>query len=108
MKRLCHQYSHQYYRRGSTSQPNASTSRDNRVRTILEERPAFKFFAAHRNSEFPDHIGILSEVPKHGHAHFSVGMRGRFAMTCSLVMLLNVIRCLKILSLYVMWILIIK
>ncbi|XP_022925430.1 uncharacterized protein LOC111432724 [Cucurbita moschata] len=56
MKRLCHQYSHQYYRRGSTSQPNASTSRENRVRTILEERPAFKFFAAHRNSEFPDHI----------------------------------------------------
>ncbi|XP_023516461.1 uncharacterized protein LOC111780320 isoform X1 [Cucurbita pepo subsp. pepo] len=55
MKRSRHQYSHQYCRRGSTSQANASTSRENRVRTILEKRPAFKF-AAHCNSEFPYHI----------------------------------------------------
>ncbi|XP_022134599.1 uncharacterized protein LOC111006826 [Momordica charantia] len=61
MKRSRHQYSHQYCRRGSTSQANASTSRENRVRTVLEERPAFKF-AAHCNSEFPNHIESIENT----------------------------------------------
>lgn len=61
MKRSRHQYSHQYCRRGSTSQANASTSHENRVKTVLEERPAFKL-AAQCNSEFSDHIESIEST----------------------------------------------
>ncbi|KGN65100.1 uncharacterized protein LOC101222911 [Cucumis sativus] len=61
MKRSRHHHSHQYCWRGSTSQANASASRENRVRTVLEERPAFKF-AAHYNSEFPDRIESIEST----------------------------------------------